>query len=47
MHLFAIISGCLAFVALPLPPLWANLIFAAAALTGLVILFWLERQEAR
>lgn len=47
MHLFAIISGCLAFVALPLPPLWANLIFAAAALTGLVILFWLERQESR
>lgn len=47
MHLAAIISGCLAFLALPMPPLWANLIFAAAALIGLIILFWLERQEAR
>ena len=46
MHLFAIISGCLAFVALPLPPLWANMTFAASLLTGLIILFWLERQES-
>jgi UDP-GlcNAc:undecaprenyl-phosphate GlcNAc-1-phosphate transferase len=47
MHLAAIMSGCLAFVALPRPPLWANLIFAAALVTGLAILFWLERQELR
>jgi UDP-GlcNAc:undecaprenyl-phosphate GlcNAc-1-phosphate transferase len=47
MHLAAIISGCLAFVALPRPPLWANLIFAAALVTGLAILFWLERQDSR
>ena len=37
MHLFAIVSGCLAFLALPLPPLWANLIFATALLVGLFI----------
>lgn len=43
MHLFAIVSGCLAFLALPLPPLWANLIFALALLIGLLILTWLSR----
>jgi UDP-GlcNAc:undecaprenyl-phosphate GlcNAc-1-phosphate transferase len=47
MHLCAVISGCLAFVALPLPPLWANTIFAAALLTGLFLFFWLEKKEAR
>src|SRR5215213_2220753 len=38
MHLSAIVSGCLAFMALPLPPLWANVIFGAALLVGLLIL---------
>jgi UDP-GlcNAc:undecaprenyl-phosphate GlcNAc-1-phosphate transferase len=47
MHLCAVISGCLAFVALPLPPLWANAIFAAALLTGLFLFFWLENKAAR
>jgi UDP-GlcNAc:undecaprenyl-phosphate GlcNAc-1-phosphate transferase len=46
MHLFAIISGCLAFIALPLPSVWANVIFAAAVCIGLLILFWLERQAS-
>lgn len=45
MHLSAIVSGCLAFLALPLPPLWANAIFAAALLAGLLILLWLEKKE--
>ena len=45
MHLAAIVSGCLAFMALPLPPLWANAIFAAALLVGLSLLFWLEKKE--
>lgn len=45
MHLFAIISGCLAFIALPLPPLWANVIFATATLVGLFLLFWLQSKE--
>ena len=45
MHLSAIVSGCLAFMALPLAPLWANAIFVAALLTGLFFLFWLEKKE--
>ena len=47
MHLCAVISGCLAFVALPMPPLWANAVFAGALLTGLFLFFWLEKKEAR
>ena len=47
MHLFAIVSGCLAFMALPLPPLWANVIFLAALLAGLILLFWLELKVPR
>jgi UDP-GlcNAc:undecaprenyl-phosphate GlcNAc-1-phosphate transferase len=47
MHLFAIVSGCLAFMALPLPPLWANVIFLAALLAGLILLFWLEIKVPR
>jgi UDP-GlcNAc:undecaprenyl-phosphate GlcNAc-1-phosphate transferase len=45
MHLFAIISGCLAFMALPLPPLWANAIFILALFIGLFLLIWLEKKE--
>jgi UDP-GlcNAc:undecaprenyl-phosphate GlcNAc-1-phosphate transferase len=45
MHLFAIVSGCLAFMALPLAPLWANAIFILAVLTGLLLLFWLDKKE--
>jgi UDP-GlcNAc:undecaprenyl-phosphate GlcNAc-1-phosphate transferase len=45
MHLFAIVSGCLAFMALPLHPLWANAIFVAAVLVGLSLLIWLEKKE--
>jgi UDP-GlcNAc:undecaprenyl-phosphate GlcNAc-1-phosphate transferase len=45
MHLFAIVSGCLAFMALPLPPLWANAIFLGAVLVGLFMLWWLNTKE--
>jgi UDP-GlcNAc:undecaprenyl-phosphate GlcNAc-1-phosphate transferase len=45
MHLSAIVSGCLAFMALPLAPLWANVIFILAVLAGLFLLFWLEKKE--
>jgi UDP-GlcNAc:undecaprenyl-phosphate/decaprenyl-phosphate GlcNAc-1-phosphate transferase len=47
MHLSAIVSGCLAFMALPLPPLWANAIFVLAVLVGLFLLIWLEKKEPR
>ena len=42
MHITAILLGCLAFVALGLPPLTANLIFAAAFSAGAAALFLLE-----
>ncbi len=42
MHVAALLSGCLAFVALPLPPVWANLIFGTVVLCGLFVIFWLE-----
>jgi UDP-GlcNAc:undecaprenyl-phosphate GlcNAc-1-phosphate transferase len=45
MHLSAIVSGCLAFIALPLSPIGANVIFAATLLTGFMILLWLEKKE--
>jgi UDP-GlcNAc:undecaprenyl-phosphate GlcNAc-1-phosphate transferase len=45
MHLFAIVTGCLAFMALPLPPLWANVVFACTLLVGLSLLIWLEKRE--
>lgn len=47
MHLFAIVTGCLAFMALPLPPLWANVVFACTLLVGLSLLIWLEKKEPR
>jgi UDP-GlcNAc:undecaprenyl-phosphate GlcNAc-1-phosphate transferase len=47
MHLSAIVSGCLAFMALPLAPLWANAVFVLALLAGLLLLFWLEKKEPR
>lgn len=46
MHVAAILAGCLAFMALPLPPLWANLIFAGALLAALALLIWLVRRPA-
>ena len=44
MHLAGILSGCLAFMALPLDPLWANAVFAAALLCGLGLLIWFHRR---
>lgn len=45
MHVIALITGCLAFVALSFPPLWANLTFALVLLCGLFIIVWLERNS--
>ena len=44
LHLAAIILGCLAFLALPLPPIFANAIFALALLMGLGALLWWEKK---
>lgn len=43
MHVAALLTGCLAFIALPLPPVWANAIFAVTALCGVFIIFGLGR----
>lgn len=42
MHVAALFTGCAAFVALPLSPLWANAIFALIVLCGVVVIVWLE-----
>jgi hypothetical protein len=42
MHLVAILIDCLAFVALYLSPLWANMIFGLILLSGFVAVFWLD-----
>jgi UDP-GlcNAc:undecaprenyl-phosphate GlcNAc-1-phosphate transferase len=46
MHVAALLIGCVAFVALPLSPLWANLIFALVLLGGAITLVWLEKIQA-
>ena len=47
MHVAALMTGCAAFVALPLPPLWANAVFGLILLCGLFIIFWLEKFGSR
>jgi UDP-GlcNAc:undecaprenyl-phosphate GlcNAc-1-phosphate transferase len=41
-----ITCGYLAFIALPLAPLWANAIFATGLLVGLFLLFYLEQKDS-
>jgi UDP-GlcNAc:undecaprenyl-phosphate GlcNAc-1-phosphate transferase len=43
MHVTALLTGCAAFVALPLPPLWANAVFALILLCGLFVILGLEK----
>lgn len=45
MHVAALLTGCLAFIALPLPPLLANMLFALGLLCGLLALVWLEKKS--
>ena len=45
MHVAALFTGCVAFMALLLPPLLANSIFAVVLLSGLFTVFWLERNS--
>lgn len=44
MHFAALLLGCLAFIALSLPPLLANAIFMTAVLIGLAGLFYLDNR---
>lgn len=43
IHLTSAAAGCLAFIALALPPLWANAIFAMAVTLGMAAVVWLAR----
>ena len=43
MHVAALLTGCLAFVALLLPPIWANSIFLLILSCGAIVMIWLER----
>jgi UDP-GlcNAc:undecaprenyl-phosphate GlcNAc-1-phosphate transferase len=45
MHLLAIFIDCLAFVALYLSPLWANILFGLILLSGFVSVFWLDHEK--
>jgi UDP-GlcNAc:undecaprenyl-phosphate/decaprenyl-phosphate GlcNAc-1-phosphate transferase len=44
LQITALIVNCVAFIALSLSPLWANVIFLLTILLGLIALFWLERK---
>lgn len=44
LHLGSVILGCLAFIALNLEPLYANILFAAVCLVGLLLIIWMERK---
>ena len=45
MHVAALLTGCLAFIALPLPPLWANTIFGLIMFSGLLVILWFEKNS--
>jgi len=45
MHFATVILGCIAFIALQLPPLYASLIFGLVCVTGLVIIFSMDREK--
>lgn len=47
MHVTALLIGCLAFIALQQPPLWANLIFALTMFGGFFALVWLLKASQR
>jgi UDP-GlcNAc:undecaprenyl-phosphate GlcNAc-1-phosphate transferase len=44
IHLASVVLGCLAFIALNLEPLYANIMFAVVFLIGLVLILWMDRK---
>jgi len=44
-HLSSALAGCLALIALGLPPVWANGVFLAALALGLGFVFWLGQTQ--
>jgi hypothetical protein len=47
MHVSAFITSCVAFIALPLPPLWANAVFLSTMLCGFYMLLLLEAKQSK
>lgn len=45
MHVAALLIGCLAFIALPLPPIQANLLFALTLLCGGISVVFLQKEK--
>ncbi len=45
MHVVALLLGCLAFMALELPPVWANSAFGACILLGLAGILWIDSRK--
>ncbi|GAB4578745.1 MAG: hypothetical protein Fur0022_14810 [Anaerolineales bacterium] len=45
MHVVSLLLGCLAFMALELPPLWANLAFGSCLLGGVGAILWLDHPK--
>lgn len=45
IHLASAAAGCLAFIALELPPLWANAVFATVVVIGMTAVLWLGRTK--
>lgn len=45
MHLVALLLGCMAFIALDLPPLMSNLVFGATLIIGIIALFYIDSKK--
>lgn len=45
LHLISFLIGTIAFLALFLQPIWANIVFGLVLLTGLLAYFWLDLRE--
>jgi UDP-GlcNAc:undecaprenyl-phosphate/decaprenyl-phosphate GlcNAc-1-phosphate transferase len=45
MHFATVVLGCIAFIALQLPPLYASLTFGLVCFAGLVLIFWMDHKK--
>jgi UDP-GlcNAc:undecaprenyl-phosphate GlcNAc-1-phosphate transferase len=45
MQIVALLLGSLAFITLPLPPIYANMIFAAVLIIGIVFVIYLDNHK--
>lgn len=45
MHLGALVLDCLAFIAVSLPPLWANCVLGVTVLAGIGLVFFFEKHQ--